>query len=98
MSLATRVGPRSAFLEERPDAAVLVELPSFFLYPEGLERLARGGRLVSYDVVEESGPPHDRTFAVRAVIDGAEAGRGVGRSKKDAEQEAAQAALEAMEG
>jgi ribonuclease-3 len=60
------------------------------------ERLARRGELVTYDVIDEQGPPHDRTFAVRAVIDGNEAGRGVGRSKKDAEQEAAQAALEGL--
>jgi ribonuclease-3 len=61
------------------------------------ERLARRGELVSYDVIEEQGPPHDRTFEIRAVIEGVELGRGVGRSKKDAEQEAAQAALEALE-
>src|SRR5205823_9487220 len=42
MSLATRIGPRAPILEERPEAAALVELPSFFLYPEGLERLRRG--------------------------------------------------------
>jgi ribonuclease-3 len=61
------------------------------------ERLARKGALVSYDVVDEQGPPHDRTFSISAVIDGVEVGRGTGRSKKDAEQEAAQAALEALE-
>ena len=61
------------------------------------ERLARRGALVSYDVVEEQGPPHDRTFQIRATIEGIEVGRGAGRSKKDAEQEAAQAALEALE-
>lgn len=61
------------------------------------ERLARRGDLVTYDVIEENGPPHDRTFSIRATISGAEVGRGVGRSKKDAEQEAAQAALEALE-
>jgi ribonuclease-3 len=61
------------------------------------ERLARRGEVVTYDVIEEQGPPHDRTFAVRATIDGNEIGRGVGRSKKDAEQEAAQAALEALD-
>lgn len=60
------------------------------------ELLARRGELVAYDVVEEQGPPHDRTFAVRATINGDEVSRGVGRSKKDAEQEAAQAALEAL--
>jgi ribonuclease-3 len=61
------------------------------------ERLARRGALVSYSVVDEHGPPHDRTFSISATIDGVEVGRGSGRSKKDAEQEAAQIALEALE-
>jgi ribonuclease III len=61
------------------------------------ERLARRGALVTYDVVEEEGPPHDRVFSVSATIAGVEVGRGRGRSKKDAEQEAAQVALEEME-
>ena len=61
------------------------------------EHLARRGELVTYDVIEEHGPPHDRTFAVTATVEGAELGRGVGRTKKDAEQEAAQAALDALE-
>src|SRR5579859_7949158 len=61
------------------------------------ERLARKGALVTYDVVEEEGPPHDRVFSVSAMIGGVEVGRGRGRSKKDAEQEAAQVALEALE-
>jgi ribonuclease-3 len=61
------------------------------------ERLARRGALVSYAVVDEQGPPHDRTFSISATIEGAEVGRGTGRSKKDAEQEAAQSALDALE-
>jgi ribonuclease-3 len=61
------------------------------------ERLARRGALVAYDVVDEQGPPHDRTFQISATIGGVEVGRGTGRSKKDAEQEAAHAALEALE-
>jgi ribonuclease III len=61
------------------------------------ERLARKGALVTYDVVDEEGPPHDRVFSVSATIGGVEVGRGRGRSKKDAEQEAAQVALEALE-
>ena len=61
------------------------------------ERLARKGALVTYDVVDEEGPPHDRVFSVSATIGGVEVGRGRGRSKKDAEQVAAQAALEALE-
>jgi ribonuclease-3 len=58
------------------------------------ERLARRGDVVSYAVVSESGPPHDRTFTVAATIGEVEIGRGSGRSKKDAEQLAAQIALE----
>jgi ribonuclease III len=60
------------------------------------ERLARRGELVSYQVVQEQGPPHDRTFTVIATIAGAEVSAGVGRSKKDAEQNAAQIALETL--
>jgi ribonuclease-3 len=62
------------------------------------ELLARRGAVVTYDVVGEEGPPHDRVFSVSAVIEGQEVGRGRGRSKKDAEQEAAQAALLALDG
>ena len=58
------------------------------------ERLARTGKTVIYEVTDELGPPHDRTFEVVALVDDEEVGRGSGRSKKHAEQEAAQAALE----
>lgn len=61
------------------------------------ELLARRGTGVVYDVVGEDGPPHDRVFSVSAVIGGEEVGRGRGRSKKDAEQEAAQAALAVLD-
>ena len=61
------------------------------------ELLARRGAVVAYDVIDEEGPPHDRVFSVSARIAGEEVGRGRGRSKKDAEQEAAQAALVALE-
>jgi ribonuclease III len=60
------------------------------------ERLARRGALVRYEVVGEDGPPHDRTFEVSATVEGAEVARGSGRSKKDAEQAAAAAALDAL--
>ncbi len=49
----------------------------------------------SYAVVEESGPPHAPTFTVAVLFDGRELGRGQGKSKKAAEQHAAQAALTA---
>ena len=43
----------------------------------------------------EHGPPHERLFDVIAVVGGEEIGRGSGRSKKHAEQEAARQALDA---
>jgi ribonuclease-3 len=61
------------------------------------ERLAQRAQVVDYAVVREQGPPHDRTFTVQASVRTQEIARGVGRSKKDAEQEAARLALEAIE-
>src|SRR3954466_8072554 len=58
------------------------------------ERLARRGTVVSYEVASEEGPPHERTFEVIAMVEGEALSRGSGRSKKDAEQAAAEAALE----
>jgi ribonuclease III len=57
------------------------------------EELARQGRQVTYNVVRADGPPHERTFTVVAVVEGERLGTGSGRSKKDAEQGAAQEAL-----
>lgn len=57
------------------------------------ERLARRAERVSYRTLEESGPPHDRLFAVAAEVEDREVGRGEGKTKKAAEQEAAAAAL-----
>ncbi len=57
------------------------------------EGLARAGRAVNYTVLDVDGPPHERIFTAAAVVDGDETGVGKGRSKKDAEQEAAKVAL-----
>jgi len=62
------------------------------------ERLARRGAEVDYEVVQEQGPPHERTFVSAAMVDGVEAARGSGRSKKQAEQAAARSALESLAG
>jgi ribonuclease-3 len=58
------------------------------------EQLAREGTRVTYEVVKETGPPHDRRFEVVALCDAEVMGRGEGRSKKAAEQAAAAEALE----
>jgi ribonuclease III len=62
------------------------------------ELLARRGARVTYEVVATSGPPHKRTFEVAARLDTEEVGRGSGRSKKVAEQAAAEQALEHLGG
>jgi ribonuclease-3 len=57
------------------------------------ELLARTGRHVNYTEISVDGPPHDRRFTCAAIIGGEELGRGEGRTKKAAEQEAAREAL-----
>jgi len=62
------------------------------------ELLARRGAEVSYAVSDEEGPPHARTYTVVATVDGRELGSGRGKSKKQAEQEAARVAVEGLQG
>ena len=61
------------------------------------ETLARRSELVSYRIVEASGPAHDRDFVAVAEVAGEQIGRGAGKTKKAAEQEAASHALERVE-
>jgi ribonuclease-3 len=51
---------------------------------------------LSYELLGETGPDHDKEFSVRVLLNGREVGRGTGTSKKRAEQSAARAALEAL--
>lgn len=56
----------------------------------------RPGLVPDYRLVGESGPDHAKVFEVVVEAAGRELGRGVGRSKKSAEQEAARRALEVL--
>lgn len=51
------------------------------------------GCIPSYKVVRESGPDHDKRFEVTATVNDRVEGKGIGRSKKEAEQVAAMMAL-----
>ncbi|HEY5054287.1 MAG TPA: putative dsRNA-binding protein [Solirubrobacterales bacterium] len=62
------------------------------------ELLARRGARVSYEVTDATGPPHQRIFAVAAIVDSEQIGEGSGRSKKAAEQAAAEQALKRLDG
>ena len=60
------------------------------------EQLAREGSRITYEVIGEAGPPHARRFEVAAKLDSEVMGTGEGRSKKAAEQAAAEEALERL--
>lgn len=62
------------------------------------ERLARRGDVVGYSIDSVDGPAHDRSFVAVAEVGGRELGRGEGRTKKAAEQQAAERALEELLG
>lgn len=63
------------------------------------ERLhAAGGESPVYRVAEETGPDHRKEFFVEVWIEGRIAARGKGRSKKEAQQNAAEHALAAVRG
>jgi ribonuclease-3 len=52
--------------------------------------------VIKYSVVNEMGPPHDKTFEVEVYLDNKCYGRGSGKSKKEAEQNAAKEALKIL--
>lgn len=51
---------------------------------------------VEYVLIDESGPDHNKSFTVDVMLNSNRIGRGIGRSKKEAEQLAAKEALELM--
>ena len=85
------------------DRFVLVNVPHAKLhnrdYKTTLQELVqqKKNQTISYVLVGESGPDHDKQFVVQLLINAKVAGVGTGSSKKRAEQDAARAALEAME-
>ena len=68
-------------------------------YKTALQELVQreSGQVLRYQLVGESGPDHAKTFTVQVDLNGRAVGRGEGRSKKEAEQMAARAAIEALQ-
>ena len=58
---------------------------------------SRGLGIPVYDVIEERGPDHHKTFVIELKIEGKGIGRGEGRSKKLAQQRAAREGLKTLE-
>lgn len=64
-------------------------------YKTELQEIAQGnGKKVEYKHVKEEGPAHSKTFTVQVVYDGCVVSENTGKSKKDAEQNAARLAIE----
>ncbi|RKI68784.1 ribonuclease III [bacterium 1xD42-67] len=55
------------------------------------------GQVLQYRLVGEEGPDHDKRFFVEVLLNGTAIGSGSGRSKKEAEQMAAAAAIETLD-
>ena len=67
-------------------------------YKTALQELVqqKKNQTITYRLVGESGPDHDKTFLVEVSLNGTVIGEGTGTSKKRAEQDAARAALEQL--
>lgn len=57
---------------------------------------AESGGKIAYEIYRTEGPPHDAVFHVRLTIGEKKAGSGKGKSKKEAEQQAAKKALDQL--
>ena len=101
----------ACFLDGGMDAArkliesfVLCEMPVTKLsnadYKTALQERVqqKKDQIISYRLVGESGPDHDKSFQVEVLLNGNVVGSGVGSSKKRAEQDAARVALEQLYG
>ena len=68
----------------------------FFMdYKSRLQELVQTTKKsVTYELVKEEGPSHDRTFTMNVIVGGIVLGTGIAKSKKEAEQMAAKSALE----
>ena len=99
----------ACFLDGGLDAAlrfvqqyILVEVPLTRLnntdYKTTLQELVqqKKNQVLSYALAGQSGPDHDKQFEVEVRLNGTVVGKGCGRSKKRAEQDAARAAIEKL--
>jgi ribonuclease-3 len=69
-------------------------------YKSQLQELIQrdGSGVLEYKILQERGPAHNKEFVSRVSLNGQELGIGTGKSKKEAEQRAAQMALEKLKG
>lgn len=58
---------------------------------------AKGKGIPKYHTVKEEGPDHDRTFTVQVAVGDEVMGEGIGKNKKEAEQSAAEIAVQKLQ-
>jgi ribonuclease-3 len=82
----------------KDDIETLLKTEAFTDYKTELQELCQKDYeiLPTYTLLSESGPDHQKTFEVQLSIKGNVYGKGIGRSKKEAEQQAAREALEKL--
>jgi len=69
----------------------------FVDYKSYLQELVQSDkRTLDYKVISESGPSHDKVFSTRVYMDEILMGEGIGKSKKESEQHAAEMALKKL--
>ena len=68
-------------------------------YKTALQELVQreSGQVLAYRLTGEEGPDHNKRFFVEVTLNGKSVGQGSGRSKKEAEQMAAKAAIEVLD-
>ena len=82
------------------DRLILCDVPTGkphnFDYKTALQELVQrqADQVLTYRMIGEEGPDHDKTFLAEVLLNGQLIGQGRGHSKKEAEQNAAAAALE----
>ena len=69
---------------------------NFFMdYKSELQEMVQTDKKsVIYELINEEGPAHDRTFTINVIVEGIVLGTGTAKSKKEAEQIAAKCALQ----
>ena len=84
------------------DRLILTDLPKGrpgnFDYKTMFQELVQREKdqTISYELIGEEGPDHDKVFLVQVLLNGLVAGKGSGRSKKKAEQAAAEQAVASL--
>ncbi len=82
------------YLNENYKKAIKGTLFSDFKTELQEEIQKKGSYTISYSIINETGPDHDKTFTTAVSINDSIMGEGTGKTKKEAEQNAAGDALE----